>query len=65
MNEQEQRSECRARVIKDFEENMLEIKRAHEAGEITSQAAFDQALAEGNRAFEAMPEPKPIIPAGS
>ena len=60
MNEQEQRKEGRASVIKEFEKNMLEIKRAHEAGEITSEAAMDQALAEGNRAFEAMPEPKPV-----
>ena len=51
----------RETVIDEFERNLLEIKRRHEAGEITSQEAFDQALKEGNRAWEAMPLPKPRI----
>jgi hypothetical protein len=49
----------RKAVITEFERNLLEIKRQHEAGEITSQEALDQALKEGNRAWLAMPLPKP------
>ena len=51
----------RQSVIDGFEKNLLEIKRRHEAGEITSEKAFELALEEGNRAWEAMPEPKPVL----
>jgi len=51
----------RQSVIDEFEKNLLEIKRRHEAGEITSEKAYQLALEEGNRAWEAMPEPKPVL----